>query len=269
MEKKTAVITGASGGLGRSLCFEFAGAGYRIIALDLDAKSLKNLSSEAVQKKIDLETIVCDITNPVQVQKVFRKIEKFGVDVLINNAGITHRSPFLETDPAVLERVMRVNFFGSVLCTRAALPSLLKSRGSLIGIASVAGFAPLVARSGYSASKHALTGFLETLRCELMDSGVHVLVVSPSFIETPIAKNALDAQGDTVKRSKVTFGKVLSSSEAARAILEACLKRKKRARIGGVARLSWWIYKFFPAIYERTMIRSFEKEMVATAGKSQ
>ncbi len=126
----------------------------------------------------------CDVTDAASCADAIRSaVERFGgVDVLVNNAGITHRSAFATTDPAVLRRVMEVNFFGAMNLTHHALPHLLRSRGAIVAISSVAGFAPLIARTGYAASKHALHGFFESLRSEVRSQGVDVTLVCPSFI---------------------------------------------------------------------------------------
>ena len=127
---------------------------------------------------------------------VERGVAQFGrLDVLVNNAGITHRSPFQATQTEVLRRVMDVNLFGAIHLTRAALPHLKRTRGLIVALSSVAGFTPLIARTGYSASKHALHGFFESLRTELAPDGVGVMMVCPSFIATGIDRHALGPTG--------------------------------------------------------------------------
>jgi NAD(P)-dependent dehydrogenase (short-subunit alcohol dehydrogenase family) len=142
-------------------------------------------------------TMVCDITQPQDCDAAIAQAVALwgGVDVLVNNAGISHRSLFEDTDPAVLRRVMEVNFFGAVHMTHAALPQLLARRGVVAALSSVAGYAPLLGRTGYCASKHALHGFFDTLRTEVQERGVQVTLICPSFIATGIGAAGLGASG--------------------------------------------------------------------------
>jgi short-subunit dehydrogenase len=180
-------------------------------------------------------------------------VERFGrVDVLINNAGITQRSLFAEADIAQLRRVMDVNYLGAAQLTAAALPQLRKTRGVVAAISSVAGFAPLLGRSAYSASKHALHGFFDTLRCELEPQGVAVCLACPSFIATAIAESGAHA--------RVAAGGESSPKNIAQAIVAAIERRQPLLLPDRTSRTAWWLQKLAPALYQRIMTRRIAPE---------
>jgi NAD(P)-dependent dehydrogenase (short-subunit alcohol dehydrogenase family) len=175
---KVILITGAAGGLGAALCHRFAAAGARIAAMDLDATRLQDLVAALPAGTL---SIAGNIADPAACQAAIdQTVAHFGaLDGLINNAGISHRSLFLDTDPAVIRRVMEVNFFGAMQMTHAALPHLIETRGAVAAISSVAGYAPLLGAPATAASKHALHGFFDTLRTEVEDLGVGVTWSAP------------------------------------------------------------------------------------------
>ncbi len=203
---KVVVVTGAAGGLGRALCLCFGLAGARIVALDRDSGPLDELLASLHQAGVAAIAVACDVTVEADCQRAMAAATQSfgGIDVLINNAGISHRSAFAHTDTDVIRRVMAVNFFGALHCTHAALDKLLARRGLVIAISSVAGFAPLVARTGYAASKHALHGFFDSLRTEVEPLGLKVMLVCPAFIQTGIDKNALGGDGLSVRHPQAT-----------------------------------------------------------------
>ena len=178
-----------------------------------------------------------------------------GVDVLINNAGITHVSPFVDTDVDVLHRVMDVNFFGAIGMTSVALPSLLERRGQIVVMSSVAGFAPLVLRTGYAASKHALHGCFESLRAELHGTGVGVTLVCPSFVRTRIADHALGAHGGAPTHRRTETGAPADPADLADAVLDATVHRRRLLLHSCTAKLSYLVSRVWPRRYERMMTR--------------
>jgi short-subunit dehydrogenase len=197
-------------------------------------------------------------------------VQRFGtIDVLINNAGISHRSGFASTDLDVIRRVMEVNFFGAVNCTKAALPHLVARRGLVVVVSSVAGYTPLVARTGYAASKHALHGFFDSLRTELAPQGVDVMVACPSFIATHIDRNALGGDGGPVRHAQVTVGRPLTPEDAAGQVFAAAQRSQRLLLIGRTARAAWQLNRFAPRLYEFIMARRLRGELEsddATAG---
>ncbi len=262
-EGQVAVVTGAAGGIGRALCLRFGRAGARIAPLDRDAAGIAALTRELAETGIEAKPITCDVADPAQCTSALRVIEEHfgGVDVLINNAGITHRSPFTRTDISVYERIMAVNFFGSLHCTKAALDSLLLRKGMIIVISSVAGFSPLLGRSGYSASKYALNGFFETLRCELAGHGVRVMIVCPGFTATNIERSAMDGSGGRAGYPQSGLGKMRSPEQVADAVYRAARSGKRLLVLSPLGRLVQILSRFAPASYARAMSRRFRHEL--------
>jgi NAD(P)-dependent dehydrogenase (short-subunit alcohol dehydrogenase family) len=262
-ENAVVLVTGAGGGLGRALALRFAAEGARIAALDQYLGGVEELAQELAARGRECLPMACDVTDADACDAaVAATLSRFGaVDVLVNNAGISHRSAFASTQPAVIRRVMDVNFFGSVHCTRAALDPLLASRGLIIAISSVAGFSPLIARTGYSASKHAMHGFFESLRTELVDQGVGVMLVCPSFIETGIDRNALGGDGAPVRHGQVVIGRRLSPTEVADRIVTAARRDRRLLLVGGTAHLAWWVSRLAPGVFARGMARRLRREM--------
>jgi NAD(P)-dependent dehydrogenase (short-subunit alcohol dehydrogenase family) len=264
-QSKVVVVTGAAGGLGRALCLRFGAAGSRIVALDRDASALTALLDDLHARGMAAITEVCDVSLEEDCRRAIAgAIQAFGgIDVLVNNAGITHRSAFARTQADVIRRVMAVNFFGALDCTHAALPSLLARQGMIIVISSVAGFAPLIARTGYSASKHALHGFFDSLRTEVEPLGVDVMVVCPSFIQTGIDKNALAGDGNLASHPQSIVGTRTTPGAIAEKIFWAATRGRRLLLPDMVSRSSWWLSRLAPRFYERQMTRRLAQEMSA------
>lgn len=258
MAGQVAVITGAAGGIGQALARALVRDGARIALLDLDEGRLQELADTLVRAGGECLVHRCDVTEPADCQAAIDAVEARwgGVDLVLANAGISHRSLFSETDPAVLRRVMEVNFFGAVNIVRAALPSVTQRRGQLVATSSVAGFAPLVGRTGYAASKHALHGFFDSLRSELRGTGVGVLLICPGFTDTALARTALTGDGGAVgDGTRQATGRTMSPDEVAEGVLQALRRRRRLALISPIARASFWLSRVAPSVYERLMLR--------------
>ena len=167
----------------------------------------------------------------------------------------------MDTDIDVYRRVMEVIYFGAIHCTRAALPSLLGRGGQIIAISSVAGFAPVLGRTGYAGAKHAMIGFFSSLGAELRDRGVSVLVVTPGFGSTNIHANALGGDGERSTTPRSTAGKVISAEQAAAQIVRASERDQRRLAITPVAKASRISSTVGPGLYEWIMIRSLGSEL--------
>jgi NAD(P)-dependent dehydrogenase (short-subunit alcohol dehydrogenase family) len=259
----TVIISGAATGLGRALALRFAAAGALPVLLDRDAAALQLVADELRAAGKVCLALPCDVTDASAcATAVTRAVEHFGrVDIIINNAGITHRSPFEATRTDVLRRVMEVNLFGAINLTRPALPHLKRARGLVIAISSVAGFTPLIARTGYAASKHALHGFFESLRTELAPDGVHVMMVCPSFIATGIDRNALGPDGGPATHAQVVVGDRLAPAAVADRVFEGAVRNRRLLLIGRTALAAWWLSRIAPGLYERIMSRRLRGEM--------
>ena len=260
---RVVVVTGAAGGLGRALARRFAREGARLALLDRDEDGAQTLAGDLRRDGAEALALVCDVTSEQDCARALAAvIDRFGgIDVLVNNAGITHRSPFRRTEAAVVRRVMEVNFFGALYCTKRALESLIARRGQIVALSSVAGFAPLDGRTGYAASKHALHGFFDTLRSELRGTGVGVLLVCPSFIATGIQAAALDGDGQPVRHAQATVGRVATPERIADQILAAATADQRLLVPSLTARAARLLHQLAPALYERLMSRSVRAEV--------
>ena len=269
MKNKVVVITGGASGIGAALGSCFGQEGSRIALLDVDEEALRGVERNLLVRGVDVFARTCDVTceeNCVQaIQAVLNRYA--GVDVLINNAGVTQISLFRETPVPVFRRVMEVNFFGSLYCTKAALESLIARKGMIIVVSSTAGVAPLMGRTGYAASKHALHGLFESLRAELFPQGVHVMMACPGFTRTQLQSRALHRSEGRPANDPDWVGKQASPEEVARAIYQGALKRKPLLILTPVGKLSYYLKKFAPALYERMMARKLERKFVPHAEK--
>lgn len=256
---KTVVITGASSGIGRSLAIEFASLGANVV---MGARGYESLSVIAESLGANAIAVECDVTRESDCEKLIdTAVDKFGgIDVLICNAGISMRALFDDVDLKVLHSLMDVNFWGTVYCTKYALQYIQKSRGSIVGVSSVAGIHGLPARTGYSASKYAMTGFLETLRVENLKKGVHVMIAMPGFTASNVRFSALTADGNKQGASPRTEEKMMSSDEVAHRIAKGVYARKRILLMEFQGRATWIIKKFFPALLDKLFYNHMAKE---------
>jgi NAD(P)-dependent dehydrogenase (short-subunit alcohol dehydrogenase family) len=260
---KTVVITGAAGGLGAAYSRRFARAGARLGLLDFDGARLQLFAAVLAGQGTDCLPVACDVTDEDACRAAIAAVIDHcgGVDVLINNAGITHRSAFVDTHGAVFRKVMAVNFFGALYCTQAALPSLIEHRGLIIAISSIAGIAPLYGRSGYAASKHALHGLFGSLRAEVAASGVEVLIVCPGFTATGISTAALDGDGTVTKHPQSTVGRVATPDSVADAVFQAATRHRRLLVLSTTGKVTRVLSALVPGLYEKLMARSLRREL--------
>lgn len=261
--RPVALITGASSGIGKSLAFVAASKGYN---LTLTARSTETLEEikQLIESRYSVE-ILCvsgDISNESFCCELFDlHTTRFKqLNLLINNAGISMRGLLLVTDLTVIKRLMDVNFWGSVYCTKFALPLLLKSQGSIIGVSSIAGFKGLPARAGYSASKFALQGFLESVRNENRKNQLHVLIACPGYTESNIRKAALNANGQQQAETPLNESSLMSSDEVALKIWKAYERRSWYLILTLQGKLAVWINTFFPKLADWLTYRVISKE---------
>ena len=267
MTQRVALITGASSGIGRALAIEATKRGY---AVGLMARSSEGINEtvKACEALINntltnqIHTCIGDVSVEADCKRfVDESLAKWGnINVLINNAGISMRGIFVDTDLSVLQRLMDTNFWGAVYCTKYALPALLKSKGSVVGISSIAGFKGLPARTGYSASKFAMQGFLESLRCENLETGLHVLIACPGYTESNIRKTALDGNGLQQNESPLKENKLMSAEAVAEATWNAILGKRNYLILTLQGKLAVWINKWFPKLADRLTYNVIKKE---------
>ncbi|CAM3455849.1 SDR family oxidoreductase [Parendozoicomonas haliclonae] len=249
---KTVVITGACGGIGRALALRFGEAGARIALIDIREEQLAAFSEHLQSRNIQAQGYLCDISDAEQVEKTFPQIisDLSSIDVLINNAGVVHHSSFEDTRPEVFRRLMDINYFGALHCTRAALSELLANQGQIITMSSMSGFAPLWYRSAYAASKHALHGLFDCLRIEMRDKGLSVMLVCPGFTATDIYRNALQADG-SVSTNLEMRGKATTPADVAEEIYNAAKARRRLLVMSNVDWRARIIARLLPGFFER------------------
>ncbi len=259
LKDKVALVTGSAGGLGRALAVELGHHGACLALVDSNESELAKTCGKLAEQGVPVISMAGDVTKMEDCQRITDLVRNKWkrLDLLVNNAGITHISLFENTGVGVLRRVMEVNFFGSVNCTRAALADIVDSQGMIVAMSSVAGIGPLPGRTGYCASKFALGGFFDTLRMELKAKGVGILLVYPSFINTGIAAHSLDGQGAPASPARSTMGRIIEPDTAARLIIRAIRKKRKRLMISEEARLAWWMTRLFPNLYAKIIRQKF------------
>lgn len=258
LSNKIIVITGATSGIGKALAEIALRQGTKVAVCARKLEQLQTifgtnenvyLAKADVSRWEDCATFVSGI------------IEKWGrIDILINNAGISMRALFDEADLSVIQELMNINFWGSVHMTKLCLPQLMQSKGVVCSVSSIAGYRGLPGRTGYSASKFALQGFMEALRTELLQTGVHVMWVSPGFTNSNIRNVARNAQGQAQAESPLEEGKLMSSEECASIILQGVLLRKRTVVMTGQGKLTVWLNKLLPSLADKLVYKHFLKE---------
>ncbi len=262
MPAPTVLITGGSSGIGRACALAFGRAGYQVAFTGRDEAKLTETAAALSAAGVANLPIRADVGDEAAAERAVREtVARFdGLDVLINNAGISMRARFQDADLDVIKRLMQTNFFGTVFSTKFALPHLLQSKGSIVGISSIAGYRGLPGRTGYSASKFAMNGFLEALRTELLDQGVHVLTAAPGFTASNIRQTALAADGTSQGESPRDEGAMMSSEAVADEILKAVRQRRRTLVLTGQGKLTVFLNKLFPGITDKLVLNHFRKE---------
>lgn len=260
--QKTVVITGAGSGIGKALALRFARAGYGVVISGRRREKLEEVAQEIKASGGDVHIVAGDVSVEDDCRTLINEaVQKYGrLDVLINNAGISMRALLEDLDLTVLRKTMDTNFWGTVYCTKFALPHLLKSKGSVVGISSIAGKKGLPGRSGYSASKFAMEGFLETVRTENLKKDLHVLVACPGFTASEIRTKALAADGSQQGESPRQESSMMSAEEVAEKVYTAVVKRKRDLVLTLNGRLTVLLNKFFPGWMDSVVYKHMSKE---------
>jgi short-subunit dehydrogenase len=262
MRGSVVVLTGASRGIGREMARQLAGQGARLALSSRDAGALESLAEECRAHGAEAVAIPADVSDEAQCAALIaRAAEAFGrIDALINNAGISMWARAAEvTDLSIFERIMRVNYLGSVWCTLHALPHLEASRGRIVVVSSMTGKTGVPTRSGYAASKHALHGFFDSLRIELAGTGVTVTIACPDFVATGIRESAFGADGRPLRVSPVQESKVMTAETCARLILDGMERRERELILSGRGKVGLWLKLLAPGVIDRIARKAIEE----------
>jgi short-subunit dehydrogenase len=262
MENKVVVITGGSNGIGKALAQEFGRKGSKVLITGRKADALDAAIRDLHGEGIDAASLVADVSKEEDNEKMARyAVEKFGkIDILINNAGISMRAFFEDVDLEVVKKVMDINFYGTLYATKYCLPEILKNKGSVVGISSIAGYRGLPGRTGYSASKFAMQGFLEVLRTEMLHKGVHVLTACPGFTASSIRERSLTKDGSAQGESPRNEKKMMTAEECAAHIYKATQKRRKILILTTQGKLAVFLNKWFPGYMDKIVFKEMARE---------
>lgn len=259
-QNKAVLITGGTSGIGKALLVGFLQLGASVVVCGRDLKKLDSLKEELNHPKAYF--VQADVGKEEECRRfVEQSFEYLGqIDILINNAGISMRALFEDADLKVIRKLMDINYWGTVCCTKFALSEIIKNQGSIIGISSIAGYKGLPARTGYSSSKFAMQGFLESLRVEMLQRNVHIGWVSPGFTASNIRNTALNGRGTYQGETPLDETRLMSAEECADRIIHFIAKRKRTLIMTPQGKLTVWLNKFFPAFMDRLVYNHFAKE---------
>lgn len=259
LKDKVVVITGASSGIGKALAIDALSRGAKIAVCARNEAKLR----EAIGiENTNILYAAVDVSKDADCQRFMEAtLKKWGkIDVLINNAGISMRALFEYADLQVIRELMDINFWGTVYCTKFSVKSIRENKGVIVGVSSIAGFRGLPARTGYSASKFAMQGFLEALRTELYNTGAHVMWVSPGFTASNIRNVARSADGSAQGETPLDEGKLMTAEQCAAIILDGVEKRKRTIVMTGQGKLTVWLNKLFPGLADKLVFNHFLTE---------
>jgi short-subunit dehydrogenase len=259
-KNKVVAITGGSDGIGKALVEFFIAAGAKVATCSRNHDKLYQLQLN--NSGVLLHTVTCDVSIESDCRQfIDSTLQTFGkIDILINNAGISMRGEFVETNVSVLKKLMDVNLWGAVYCTKFALDSILQNKGVIVGISSIAGYRGLPGRTGYSASKFALQGWLEALRTELLHTGTHVMWVCPGYTASNIRNAALNSDGKAQEESPLQENELMTAAECAGIIAKAIEKRKRTVVMTTTGLKTVLLNKFWPALADKLTFQFFYKD---------
>jgi NADP-dependent 3-hydroxy acid dehydrogenase YdfG len=263
LNNKTIIITGASSGIGLACAYAFHKKGAKVVMAARNYDVLKETEDKLnVLRNDSALAVKTDVAIESDCKRLIKSaIATFSrVDVLINNAGLSMRANFEDVDLIVLKKLMDVNFWGAVFCTKYALPCLIENKGSLAGVSSVAGLHGLPGRTGYSASKYALQGFLDTVRIENLKKGLHVLEIIPGFVATNVRNTALVADGSAQGESPRKEENMMTPEEVATKIVRAIENRQRRLTTSYEGKLTPVMKLICPALLDKLYFNHMKKE---------
>jgi short-subunit dehydrogenase len=257
------IITGASSGIGQHLALRLAEQGAWLVLAARNVEHLEEVSKKCQQLGGKVIVIPTDVAEKSQCQNLIKcTIEKYGkIDALINNAGFAVASKFdALNDLTLFEKIIQVNFFGSVYCTHYALPYLKKTNGRLVAISSIRGKLPSATADGYGASKHAMTEFFSSLRNELADSKVSVTIIYPGWVSTGITSRAIKADGMPTGEISIHEKGAMSAETCAKIIVKAVAKRKREVVMTFEGKLGLWLRLIAPKMVDQILIKKTNQD---------
>lgn len=256
---KVVVITGGTDGIGKALVEALVDMGAKVATCGRNHDKLYLLQSS--HPSAYLHTMVADVSSENDCRRFMETtIRSFGgIDILINNAGISMRALLKETDLEVIKKVMDINFYGTVYCTKYALNSIIERKGTIVGVSSIAGYRGLPGRSGYSASKFAVQGWLEAIKTELMADRVHVMWVCPGFTTSNIRNAALNKDAASHGETPMDESKMMTAEKCANHILKAIRKKKRTLVLTFTGKRTVFMQKFFPKLADKFAYKFFFK----------
>ena len=269
MKDKVVIITGGSSGIGRALAEVFGSRGSKVLITGRNKDQLDKTVADLRGNGIIIQSFVSDVSVENDNRHMAEEArKKFGtIDVLINNAGISMRALFEDVDLDVIKKVMDINFYGVLYATKYCLPEIIKNKGSIVGISSIAGYRGLPGRAGYSASKFALNGFLEVLRTEFLKRDVHVLTACPGFTASNIRKSSLTKDGTKQGESPRKEEEMMSAEECAGHIYRAIVKRKRSIILTKQGKLAVFLNKWLPSVADKMVYNVMARERNAPIPK--
>lgn len=259
IQGKVVVITGGSDGIGKALVELYLHKGAKVATCARNYQKLYQLQAAHTGKPLFIHAT--DVSKEIDCRGFINAvIKEFGtIDILVNNAGVSMRALVQDVDLDTIRRVMDINFWGTVYCTKFALDHIIKNKGTIVGVSSIAGYRGLPGRSGYSASKYAVNGWLEALRTELLESGTNVMWVCPGFTSSNIRNAALNSKGESQGESPMDEGAMMSSEECAEHIATAIEKRKRTLVLTFTGKRAVFMNKFFPSLADKLVRKFFFK----------
>lgn len=262
LKNKVVIITGASSGIGEAAALAFAKGGYHVSLAARNLEKLEEVATACREFGVKAITLKCDVSKEEDCKHLINEtLKQLGaIDVLINNAGISMRAVFAELDLSVIKQVMGINYWGTVYCTYYAIPHLLKAKGSVVGISSIAGYMGLPGRTGYSSSKFAMKGFLDALRSENRKTGLHVGVVSPGYTASNIRNTALNKEAKAQTETPYDESKLMSAEAVADEIVNCVGKRKREVVLTLQGKLAVLLNKFLPNFADKLVYNKIRKE---------
>ena len=262
LKDKVIIVTGASSGIGLASARLFGSLGARVV---MAARSLEKMLAEVPSVSSDPDNVLC-VKADVSVEEDCRNlieqtVARFGrIDILVNNAGLSMRAMFKDLDLVVVKRLMDVNFWGTVYCTKYALPFLLQAKGQVVGVISIAGYSALPARCAYSSSKYAIRGFLDTLRIEHLKDGLGVLVFAPGYTASNVRNAALTSDGSAQGKTPLEEGKLMSAEKCAEHMAKALSRRRSEVILTPLGKATVLMHRLFPRLTDRMTYNFIAKE---------